>query len=430
MHSASGATSSPTTARSTTPTTWRRSCASGGHQLRGHCDTEVLIEAIDAWGLERTLGQGERHVRVRAVGPTRPSTAPRARPPRREASLLRLDGRHLPLRFRAQGACARTPPSVPRSTATRWRCTSGRTASRRRTRSTRHVWKLPPATVLTLDVDRDPREAAPVTYWSAVDAFDAAPRCDLTDDDAVDAVNELLLDATKIRMRSDVPLGAFLSGGVDSSVVVALMQAQSDQSVRTFTIGSANRTYNEADRAADIATHLGTRHSELIVTGGDALGGGAASGPDLRRALRGLVADPDAARGGAGPPRRDREPLGRRGRRGLRRLRPVPLGAVAGQAPEPDPAGGAGGRGPCAACRPAAGMGCRDRPDPGPCPPPDPGHQGGEALAVDDARRSGSDVSATRHPLGRSESHSSSAAPSRPRHRDCHRGATTTSSTT
>ena len=74
-----------------------------------------------------------------------------------------------------------------------------------------------------------------------------------------------------MRMRSDVPLGAFLSGGLDSSVVVALMQAQSDQSVRTFTIGSPNRTYNEADRAADIASHLGTRHTELIVTAGDAL---------------------------------------------------------------------------------------------------------------------------------------------------------------
>ena len=137
-----------------------------------------------------------------------------------------------------------------------------------------HVKKLPPATVLTIDARRpNPGDAQPVPYWSVLDSYASDHAIhDISDADAIDQVEQLLLDATRIRMRSDVPLGAFLSGGIDSATIVALMQAQSDDSVRTFTIGSTSRSHNEADRAAAVASHLGTRHSELIVTGEDAQG--------------------------------------------------------------------------------------------------------------------------------------------------------------
>jgi asparagine synthase (glutamine-hydrolysing) len=136
----------------------------------------------------------------------------------------------------------------------------------------RDVYKLPPGAILTLPDEGDSRPA-PVHYWTPQPAFqsgDANPFAG-TDDEAIATLDELLRDAVKLQMISDVPLGAFLSGGIDSSTVVALMQAQSDRAVKTFSIGFPDAGFDEAGYARQVAKHLGTDHTELYVSPQDSM---------------------------------------------------------------------------------------------------------------------------------------------------------------
>jgi asparagine synthase (glutamine-hydrolysing) len=134
----------------------------------------------------------------------------------------------------------------------------------------RDIHKLLPGTILTLHSPA--RRADPEPFWSAravVDAGRAQP-FDGTPADAICELDGILREAVRLRMIADVPLGAFLSGGIDSSTVVALMQAQSDRPVRTFSIGSHASQHDEARQAAAVARHLGTDHTELYITDEDA----------------------------------------------------------------------------------------------------------------------------------------------------------------
>lgn len=135
------------------------------------------------------------------------------------------------------------------------------------------IFKLPPGTRLTVDGDGSKTLPSPQPYWSCRDIAErgVADPFRWSDTEAVEQLDTLLRDAVKLRMEADVPLGAFLSGGIDSSVVVALMQAQSARQVETFSIGFRERKYNEAEHAKAVATHLGTKHTELYVTPQEAM---------------------------------------------------------------------------------------------------------------------------------------------------------------
>ncbi|MCG2577110.1 asparagine synthase (glutamine-hydrolyzing) [Dechloromonas sp. XY25] len=135
----------------------------------------------------------------------------------------------------------------------------------------RGVRKLLPGTLITLG--NNAVEPVVQPYWSLAEVARTGARCPFvgTPEDAVDELERLLRSAVRQQMVADVPLGAFLSGGIDSSTVVALMQAQSVRPVKTFTIGFDEGGYNEAVHAKAVAQHLGTEHTELYVTPAQAL---------------------------------------------------------------------------------------------------------------------------------------------------------------
>ncbi|MDD9893613.1 MAG: asparagine synthase (glutamine-hydrolyzing) [Gammaproteobacteria bacterium] len=128
------------------------------------------------------------------------------------------------------------------------------------------ISKLPPGYLLSVSLeDQEPQLSA---YWSGAEAAMAglANRFSGDEKQAVDALEGILTKSISKQMIADVPLGAFLSGGVDSSTVVALMQAESSRPVNTFTIGFTNGGYDEAAHAKAVARHLGTDHVELYVS--------------------------------------------------------------------------------------------------------------------------------------------------------------------
>jgi asparagine synthase (glutamine-hydrolysing) len=231
---------------------------------RGYSDTEVLLEAVSLWGVSATI---ERCNGMFAI----------AFWDRRERRLWLVRDRlgikplywtRLPggaLLFASELRALRSQPGFdtsidPRSVAAYLRsaCIPAPNAIYRNTR------KLPPAHLLSAQPNKDPEIAC---YWDlrqiAVNGqrnIETRSRDELATD-----LQTLLADSVRRQMVSDVPLGAFLSGGIDSSVVVALMQSQSQRPVRTFTIGFRDDRYNEADYARRVASHLKTDHTELVL---------------------------------------------------------------------------------------------------------------------------------------------------------------------
>ena len=251
----------------------RELMAAAGHRLafRGHSDTEVMLAAIDAWGLQAAVR--------RFVGMFAFALWDRQR---RELHLVRDRLGIKPLYYGwARGTLlfGSELKAIAAHPDFRGEIDTGAVALLMRHNCIpapysiyRGIYKLLPGSIATFATP-EPGKVEASVYWSAREMAErgvATPFAG-SDDEAVAELDTRLRDAVRLRMVADVPLGAFLSGGVDSSTVVALMQAQSDRPVRTFTIGSTNDMFNEAPFAKAVARHLGTDHEELYVTPSDAL---------------------------------------------------------------------------------------------------------------------------------------------------------------
>ena len=243
----------------------RRELETSSTRWRGHSDTETLLAAFEAWGVEPTL---EKVIGMFAFG---------AWDRERRALLLARDPvGEKPMYYGWLGHAfvfASELKAIRAHPEFRADVDRGALALflRHNYVPAPHsiysgIHKLRPGTYLTLRAGS--REPKITSYWSAratCEAGAAAP-LDLSDEAATSALEALLRDAVARQMVADVPLGAFLSGGIDSSTVVALMQAQSPRPVKTFTIGFHETGYNEADHAKAVARHLRTEHTELYVT--------------------------------------------------------------------------------------------------------------------------------------------------------------------
>lgn len=241
---------------------------------RGRSDTEVMLAAFEAWGINEAL---ERFAGMFAI----------ALWDRRERTLCLIRDRfgEKPLYFGWMGETFLFGSELKALKAhPDFRAEIDRNALALYVRHNcipaphsiyQGVSKLPPGTLLQIPFASGARNqtAKPVPYWSAKDKLMAGIRAPFSGDEqqAMDHLDDLLRDAIGKQMVADVPLGAFLSGGVDSSAVVALMQALSDRPIRTFTIGFKEAVYNEAENARSVASHLGTDHTELYVTPDEAL---------------------------------------------------------------------------------------------------------------------------------------------------------------
>jgi asparagine synthase (glutamine-hydrolysing) len=235
---------------------------------KGHSDTETLLAGIEAWGLTGALKRSTGMFAF-ALWDKADRTLILARDRIGEKPLYygRPAGRSEPFLFGSElKALAQHPAfrkEVDRQALTlllRYNYIPAPFSIYR------GVAKLPPGTFLTLKSVT----AEPVIeeYWSGAKAAEAglANPLSLSDEEATDALEAQLERAIGQQMIADVPLGAFLSGGVDSSAVVAVMQKMSSRPVKTFTIGFHEKDYNEADHAKSVARHLGTEHTELYVT--------------------------------------------------------------------------------------------------------------------------------------------------------------------
>lgn len=240
-----------------------------GVTFRGHSDTEVMVAAIEAWGLQRAV--------QKFVGMFAFALWDRQE---RRLSLVRDRLGIKPLYYGRMGGTLLFGSELKALRAyPDFHVSVNRDALALYLRHNyvpdpyciyKNVRKLPPGCILTMASPQD--VARPVAYWSLpqIAKEGTQRRSPATDEESIEQLETLLREAVRLRLVSDVPLGAFLSGGIDSSTVVALMQGESTRRVKTYSIGFTEDRYDEAKHARAVAEHLGTDHTELYVHSAEA----------------------------------------------------------------------------------------------------------------------------------------------------------------
>lgn len=240
-----------------------------GVRFRGHSDTEVIVEGCGQWGIDPTMRRLNGMFAI-ALWDAKERQLYLARDRMGEKPLywaifddLVLFGSELKA-LRAHPRCKSSLNRGAISAFLRHNYVPGPFTIYR------DVYKLPPAGFLRVGNNGAPELGA---YWDLGDVVSQGRRNNLRADETelVDELDELLRDVISRRMIADVPLGAFLSGGYDSSTVVALMQNLSGRSVKTFTISFENAAFDESKHAEEVARHLGTDHTTFPVSGAEAL---------------------------------------------------------------------------------------------------------------------------------------------------------------
>lgn len=236
---------------------------------RGHSDTETLLAGFDAWGIQGTVDRAIGMFAF-AVWDRQTNTLTLVRDRLGEKPLYygwQGRGNEAVFLFGSELKALRAHPAfesnINRGALSLYMRHNYIPASYSIYEG---IAKLLPGSLLTVSLQQ--REPKVWAYWSGAQVAESGVASAFVGsaEQAVDALEVLLKDAVRQQMMGDVPLGAFLSGGVDSSAVVALMQAQSSRPVKTFTIGFNEEDFNEAVHAKAVARHLGTEHTELYVT--------------------------------------------------------------------------------------------------------------------------------------------------------------------
>jgi asparagine synthase (glutamine-hydrolysing) len=243
-----------------------------GHIFRGHSDTEVLLAAITEWGIEKAVQRFNGMFAI-AVWDKKERVLHLVRDRMGEKPLyygwvgdVFLFGSEL----KALHAYENFKPTVNRDALAlyfRYRYVPYPYSIYE------GIYKLTPGSILTVHPEKPGELPEPIAYWSLQELVEkgVAEPFSNNESDIISNFEQLLGDAVEMRMVSDVPLGAFLSGGIDSSTIVALMQSRSNRPVETFSIGFNEADYDEAIYAKAVAKHLGTSHTELYVTAKEAM---------------------------------------------------------------------------------------------------------------------------------------------------------------